>query len=55
MSLVPTRISLNSPCSASAGSRRCSSSRAAISPICRALLSITVIDGCHQRASWESS
>jgi hypothetical protein len=55
MSRVPTLNSLNSSRPPSAASRRCSSSRAASSPIWRALLSITVTDGCHQRASGESS
>jgi len=55
MSRVPTRNSLNSSRLPSAASRRCSSSRAASSPIWRALLSITVMAGCHQRASGESS
>ena len=54
----PTRNSLNSTSPSplpGCCSSRLSSSRAASSPICRALLSITVIAGCHQRASGESS
>ena len=55
MSRAPTRNSLNSFGPPSAASSRCSRRRAASSPIWPALLSITVMAGCHQRASGESS
>ena len=51
----PELAELLRPAVRPAASSRCSSRRAASSPICRALLSITVMAGCHQRASGESS